>query len=91
MSKTHCYGEVLKKGLAMLLSMTLLLGSTLPGVEEGINALQDCGTDVVLTFTCRSRRFRCIVPADFEYSTLADENGSVCILCLAETVGVVQL
>ena len=61
MSKTHCYGKVMKKGLAMLLSMTLLLGSTLPGVAEGINA------------------------------TLADENGSVCILCLAETVGVVQL
>ena len=51
----------MKKGLAMLLSMTLLLGSTLPGVAEGINA------------------------------TLADENGCVCILCLAETVGVVQL
>ena len=64
------------------------LGSWLLLNADAIQALQACEADVTVTFTCQGQRFRFTIPAGFDFASLADADGSVCVLCLAEALGV---
>lgn len=63
------------------------LGSWLLLDAGAVQALQACGSDVALNFTLQEERFRILLPAGFDLSFLAGEDGSVCVLCLAEALG----
>jgi len=63
------------------------MGEWLSLNAEAVKAIEAYGSDITLLFACQGVHFRCVIPAGFDFKPCSDENGSVCVLCVAEAVG----
>ncbi len=63
------------------------MGKWLSLNAEAVAAIEDSKTDVTLEYVGQGIGFRVVIPAGSKISRFADEQGSVCVVCLAESYG----